>query len=75
VREAELIREIRDSTEIKASNAETRKAELDLMSSEDDRYQQLIKERNECWHVVKTEEAIIERIHNEIQNLRVVLTL
>jgi len=75
VREAELIREIRDSTEIRASNAETRKAELDIMSREDERYQQLITERNDCWHVVKTEEAVIERIHNEIQNLRTVLAL
>lgn len=75
VRSAYLVREVRDAPDSKqkASNPETRKAELVINQSKDKMYQELIKSRNECWHVLQTEEAIIERIHNELLNVRAAL--
>ena len=65
----------KDANGPKFKNAEARNAELNARQQTDGDYQKLIETRNESWFQMKKQEAEIMHTHDEIQNIRLVLSL
>ena len=61
------------------ANPEARAAELIVRQQKDDKdgsaYKKLLKQRNDAWHQMKLQEAIIEHTQNELENIRLVMRL
>jgi len=61
------------------ANGESRAAELIVRQNNDDKdgstYKKLLKQRNDAWHQMKLQEAIIEHTQNELENIRLVMRL
>ena len=71
LQEAFIVRDV--ANEGSAKNAETRASELRIKKEKHSKYQEALKARNEAWHQTKIHEALIEKLQQDITNLRTVL--
>lgn len=56
-------------------NEQARASEFATRREKDTKYNEFIEKRNACWHRMKTHEITIEKIQNDILNIRAVLKL
>ena len=71
LQEAFIVRDV--ANEGTAKNPETRKSELRIKTEKHTKFQEALKARNEAWHQTQVQEALIEKLQQDITNLRTVL--